>query len=141
MRIRTIAIGMVILIAATAVAIAADGSNRYVQEPKIEIDANGVTFLWFEAGLDYKIVAEIEDEFGTISYKEFTGTLDYWQGAQAYTLSFIHVDETSSTPTGMSLKLDEGIIDDDQFYPITVTVFGDPNEVKEGELDLNVYDE
>ncbi len=148
MKISTIAIGLMVLIAATTIAIAgpSDNCGRPVMDAKIEIVYDTVSYMFFS-----------EDEVNTweitVTWKEgnpdgtgyieltetYTGTIVYENGnSPAYNVQFIPgsaSDEGGEVTPPITIKADGDLL-----YPVTATAFnaaGETITTVSGILDLN----
>ena len=149
MKISTIAIGLMVLFAATTVAIAAgppEDKGQPVMDAKIEISDTSVSYLFFsEENVDsWEITVNwkegIKGEPGYTDENEtYSGTIVYENGnSPSFNVQFISGDasDAGGEVTSMPITIKA---DGDLEYPITATAYtADGNSITvSGYLDLN----
>ena len=125
MKISTIAIGLMVLFAATTVAIAMgppEDKGRQDMDPKIEIGLTTVSFLFFSIDdVDtWEINVTWNEKYGIPDSATYTGTIVYDDNSPAYNVQFTMGEESDlgGDVSTMPITIRQ---DGDMLYPITAT--------------------
>ncbi len=147
MKISTIAIGLMVLFAATTVAIAVgppEDKGQPVMDPKIEISYTSVSYLFFsEENVDsWEITVTWNEKYGIPDSATYTGTIEYDdKNSPAYNVQFIMGEESDlgGEVTTMPITIRQ---DGDMLYPITATATTSEGETITviGILDFNLVE-
>jgi hypothetical protein len=134
MKIGILAIGIIALIAAIPVAMAAS-TDDHGPSPKIELDNNTINFLAFE-NTDYYVINVTTgmNKYGNYidpPYIEFTGDISYNKG-KSYQVLFFLTQPEGTSPNSIACVIPENL---GLLYPVSVEVFS-----AEGEFILEIQD-